>query len=59
MLFCQVYMYVHIRIMYVVGAKSLKKAGATEIEIENFSDSEGYLIFLLVYRLSMINYSGC
>ena len=44
--------------MNVVGAKSLKKAGATEIEVENFSDSEGFLIFLLLYRLSYV-YSGC
>ena len=27
---------------YVVGAKSLKKAGATEIEVENFGDFEGF-----------------
>ena len=44
-------------LLCIVGAKSLKEAGATRIEVEDFGDSEGFL-FQLVYMFNNIMYVG-
>ena len=43
------YLVIGTYVLSAVGAKSLKKVGATEIEVEDFGDSEGLKILVDVY----------